>query len=199
MNVQTTYENLVKVLLLGDTSVGKTNLLFRFIENDFIESHLSTIGFDFKSQVVTLEDNTSIKLQIWDTAGQERFMAITRNLFLRAQGILLVYDITEINSFNHIKTWIESIRNVSEVMPIVLLGNKSDMEEKRKVTHEEGQRLAQEYNLQFLETSAKENSNVREAFITITKEILKSYKDNTEKNLNLKKKNRVNNESSGCC
>lgn len=176
MNIQTNYECLLKLLILGDSNVGKTNFLLRFTENSFLDNYITTIGFDYKSSVVKLDNERTVKLQIWDTAGQERFMSVTKNLMLRVQGVILMYDITEPVSFENVKKWFKSIReNTNEKMPIVLVGNKIDLEDKRKVSIEKGEKLAEEYEIKFFEASAKDNRNVEEAFIEIAKEVMKTY------------------------
>ena len=113
MNVPTEFQNLIKLLIIGDSSVGKSNFLFQFIENKFTDSHISTVGFDCKSQIVTLPTSKQVvKLQIWDTAGQERYMSVNKNLFLRVQGMILMYDITNRDSFEHVTVWINNIREI---------------------------------------------------------------------------------------
>ena len=149
MNVPSEFENLIKLLILGDVSVGKSNFLFRFIENQFIDNHLPTVGFDYKSQIITLPDKTVVKLQIWDTVGQEKFMAINKSLLAKVHGIILIYDITDQDSFDHI-----------------------DIEDKRVISEDEGNKLAVENNISFVEASAKENINIKETFIKITEEVM---------------------------
>lgn len=172
MNVPSEFENLIKLLILGDVSVGKSNFLFRFIENQFIDSHLPTVGFDYKSQIITLPDKTVVKLQIWDTVGEEKFMAINKSLLAKVHGIILLYDITDQESFEHINNWITIIKEANENASLILVANKCDIEDKRVISEDEGNKLAIENNISFVEASAKENINIKETFIKITEEIM---------------------------
>uniref|UniRef100_A0A3Q3AIS8 small monomeric GTPase n=1 Tax=Kryptolebias marmoratus TaxID=37003 RepID=A0A3Q3AIS8_KRYMA len=157
-----TYDYLFKLLLIGDSGVGKTCLLFRFSEDAFNTTFISTIGIDFKIRTVEL-DGKKIKLQIWDTAGQERFRTITTAYYRGAMGIMLVYDITNEKSFDNIKNWIRNIEeHASSDVEKMVLGNKCDMNDKRQVSKERGEKLAIDYGIKFLETSAKSSINVEE-------------------------------------
>uniref|UniRef100_A0A8B9BYZ8 small monomeric GTPase n=1 Tax=Anser brachyrhynchus TaxID=132585 RepID=A0A8B9BYZ8_9AVES len=157
-----TYDYLFKLLLIGDSGVGKTCLLFRFSEDAFNTTFISTIGIDFKIRTIEL-DGKKIKLQIWDTAGQERFRTITTAYYRGAMGIMLVYDITNEKSFDNIKNWIRNIEeHASSDVERMILGNKCDMNEKRQVSKEKGEKLAIDYGIKFLETSAKSSINVEE-------------------------------------
>jgi len=174
-----TYDYLFKLLLIGDSGVGKTCLLFRFAEDSFNNSFISTIGIDFKIRTIEL-DGKKIKLQIWDTAGQERFRTITTAYYRGAMGILLVYDITNEKSFDNIKNWIRNIEeHASADVEKMVLGNKCDMNDRRQVSKERGAQLAIEYGIKFMETSAKANINVEDAFFTLARDI----KAKTERNL----------------
>lgn len=172
MNVPSEFENLIKLLILGDVSVGKSNFLFRFIENQFIDNHLPTVGFDYKSKIITLPDKTVVKLQIWDTVGQEKFMAINKSLLAKVHGIILIYDITDQDSFDHINNWITIIKEANENASLILVANKCDIEDKRVISEDEGNKLAVENNISFVEASAKENINIKETFIKITEEVM---------------------------
>jgi Ras-related protein Rab-8A len=167
----TQFDYLIKLLLIGDSGVGKSCLLLRFSDDTFTTSFITTIGIDFKIRTIEL-DGKRIKLQIWDTAGQERFRTITTAYYRGAMGILLVYDVTDENSFNNITTWMKNIeQHASENVCKILLGNKCDMVEKKVVDTARGQKLADDYGIKFLETSAKTNVNVEEAFFTIARDI----------------------------
>ncbi|KAI1235046.1 hypothetical protein IHE44_0002677 [Lamprotornis superbus] len=167
-----TYDYLFKLLLIGDSGVGKTCLLFRFSEDAFNTTFISTIGIDFKIRTIEL-DGKKIKLQIWDTAGQERFRTITTAYYRGAMGIMLVYDITNEKSFDNIKNWIRNIEeHASSDVERMILGNKCDMNEKRQVSKEKGEKLAIDYGIKFLETSAKSSINVEEAFFTLARDIM---------------------------
>ena len=166
MNIKSEFDYLVKIALLGDTTVGKTNLVSRFTDNIFLSNNPPTIGYDYKSKVILLKNSKKkAKLQIWDTAGQERYMSLCKTVFQRVDGVILVYDITEIKSFDNILNWIKIVKEFNDKMPILLIGNKTDLENNRLISYEEGKKLADENNLKFFETSALNGNNVDEAFI----------------------------------
>ncbi|CAN6209752.1 unnamed protein product, partial [Urochloa humidicola] len=166
------YDYLIKLLLIGDSGVGKSCLLLRFSDGSFTTSFITTIGIDFKIRTIEL-DGKRIKLQIWDTAGQERFRTITTAYYRGAMGILLVYDVTDESSFNNIRNWIRNIeQHASDNVNKILIGNKADMDEsKRAVPTSKGQALADEYGIKFFETSAKTNLNVEQVFFSIARDI----------------------------
>lgn len=146
-------------------------MLFRFSEDAFNSTFISTIGIDFKIRTIEL-DGKKIKLQIWDTAGQERFRTITTAYYRGAMGIMLVYDITNEKSFDNIKNWIRNIEeHASADVEKMVLGNKCDMNDKRQVSRERGEQLAIEYGIKFMETSAKASINVEDAFFTLARDI----------------------------
>ena len=164
--------NLYKVLLLGDSSVGKSCLLLRFCDNSFQEAHLTTIGLDFRVKAINLDNNRKVKIQIWDTAGEDRFRSITRNYYKGAKGILLIFDVTDKESFTHIKDWVERIHDESpEGITICLIGNKIDRNEDRVISNEEGKKLAEEWKISYFETSAKIGTGVEEVFTSLVKKI----------------------------
>ncbi|KAK2704320.1 ras-related protein Rab-8A-like [Artemia franciscana] len=166
-----TYDHLFKLLLIGDSGVGKTCILFRFSEDAFNSTFISTIGIDFKIRTIEI-DGKRIKLQIWDTAGQERFRTITTAYYRGAMGIMLVYDITNERSFENIKNWVRNIEeHASSDVEKMILGNKCDMNDRRQVSKERGEQLALEYGIRFMETSAKASINVENAFITLARDI----------------------------
>jgi len=167
------YDYLIKLLLIGDSGVGKSCLLLRFSEDSFTPSFITTIGIDFKIRTVEI-DGKKIKLQIWDTAGQERFRTITTAYYRGAMGILLVYDVTDEKSFLSIRNWIANIDQFAqEGVNRILIGNKSDMTSKKVIDFATGKALADEYGIRFLETSAKNSTNVDEAFISLARDIKK--------------------------
>ena len=203
------YDYLFKLLLIGNSSVGKSSLLFRFVENVWDDSFVPTIGVDFKLK--TLEVNgKKVKLQIWDTAGQERFKNITASYYRGGNGVLVVYDITERESFDNLTSWlIEIEKNANKNVYKLLIGNKCDLEDKRKVTYQEGKDFAESNGMNFIETSAKDNTKVQEAFELLTSEIMKSAvnkdkgmekKDNTKQiRLSQNTEDISGKKKGGCC
>jgi len=173
------YDLQIKLLTIGNSGVGKTCLLLRYANDSFSPTFITTIGIDFKIKTVDI-DGKRIKLQIWDTAGQERFRTITTSYFRGAQGILLVYDVTDRNSFNSIKTWVEEIeRNADKAVNKVLIGNKCDVDDSaRAVSRGEGESLARDYGMAFFETSAKKDIGVSEAFMSIARQVVSRLGDN---------------------
>ena len=169
------YEILIKLVILGDASVGKSNFLCRFVDGEFNPVHVATVGFDFKSRVWEIPNiNKKVKIQIWDTAGQEKYMSINRNLFQRVQGIILMYDITRKESFDNLNKWMGHIKENANGVPLILIGNKSDLENERQVSKEQGKDFAKNNNIIFLEASAKSGSNVETSFLKLSEIICKS-------------------------
>nr|XP_020443858.1 ras-related protein ORAB-1-like isoform X2 [Monopterus albus] len=167
------YDYLFKLLLIGDSGVGKSCLLLRFADDTYTESYISTIGVDFKIRTIDLDGKT-VKLQIWDTAGQERFRTITSSYYRGAHGIIIVYDVTEQESFNNVRQWLDEIdRYACENISRLLVGNKSDLVSKKVVDVATAQDLASSLKIPFLETSAKSSDNVERAFLTMASEIHK--------------------------
>ena len=188
-----------KVLLLGDSTVGKTCFLMRYTDKSFQEAHMSTIGLDYRLKNMQLKNGKNIKLQIWDTAGQDRFRAITKNYYKGAHGILLIYDITSIQTYENVKNWIAQIREeASPHIVIYIIGNKIDMVEERKIKTEEGQKLANEFHLQFYETSAKTGENVNETFESLVNKIDEVYSQ-IEANNRANKLSGGKKKKNGCC
>ena len=162
---------LYKILIIGDSAVGKSSLLLQFSDQTFSDNYVSTIGVDFKIRSVTIA-NQLIKLQIWDTAGQERFQSITANYYHGSQAIALVYDITDRNSFDNLRKWVADVDRLAQKgVCKLIIGNKTDLQEKRVVTHQEGQAFADSLGAPFLETSAKTSQNVQEMFTSMAKAI----------------------------
>lgn len=160
-----------KVVLIGDSAVGKSQILARFARNEFSLDSKATIGVEFQTRTLVI-DHKSVKAQIWDTAGQERYRAVTSAYYRGAVGALLVYDITKRPSFDHIPRWLEELRSHADKnIVIMLIGNKSDLEDQRAVTTEDAKEFAQKEGLFFLETSALEATNVEPAFMTVLTEI----------------------------
>ena len=165
------YDYLFKLLLIGDSGVGKSCLLLRFADDTYTESYISTIGVDFKIRTVEL-DSKVIKLQIWDTAGQERFRTITSSYYRGAHGIIVVFDVTDAESFDNVKQWLNEIdRYANESVNKLLVGNKTDLVGKRVVEYETAKAFADEIGVPYIETSAKNATNVEQAFMTMAGEI----------------------------
>lgn len=171
-SINAEYDYLFKLLLIGNSGVGKSCMLMRYAENTFTSNFYNTIGVDFKIKTINL-DNKSIKLQIWDTAGQDRFRTITCSYYRGAHGIIVVYDITDRESFENVKTWMQEIEKYAqENVNRLLVGNKCDMGDKRQVSFEEGLELAKSYRINFIETSAKTANNIDQSFKDIAKSVM---------------------------
>jgi len=159
------YDYQAKLLIIGDSCVGKSCLLLRFVENFFQETFISTIGVDFKIRIFQVRNGNHIKLHVWDTAGQERFRTITSSYYRGAHGMIIVYDITNRSSFLHIKSWLnEIIKHSPENPELLLVGNKTDLSKERTVSYEEGQKVAKTLGIPFVETSCKNDCNIDVAF-----------------------------------
>ncbi|XP_039610389.1 ras-related protein Rab-10-like [Polypterus senegalus] len=182
----------LKIILVGDSLVGKTCILQRYIDNTFDHSYMSTIGIDFKVKTLHL-NGRFVKLQIWDTAGQERFHSISTRYFRGAHGLLIIYDITNALSFDNVTGWMKDVNaNAGENVDRVILANKCDLEETRVVSKERGEKLAWECGVHFFETSAKNNINIEKAFSALVEGIMSkssSYTPRTDV-VNLKKSDR---------
>jgi len=161
------YDYLFKILLVGESGIGKSCLLLRFADDAFTDAFISTIGVDFKIKTVDI-NSKCVKLQIWDTAGQERFRTITTTYYRGAHGVILCYDITDRTSFSKLSNWLGEIHKFAkEDVVILLVGTKADLNTKREVSTQEGQDFANAHNMHFLETSAKNNLGVTQAFMEL--------------------------------
>jgi small GTP-binding protein len=161
---------IIKIVTLGDTEVGKTSIVYRYFENKFNESILSTIGIDFKTKYIKVRD-ASVKVVIWDTAGQEKFRNIAKQYYQGANGVLLVFDVSDRKSFERIEYWLQEIKENNKIdsMYIVIVANKIDLINKRVVTREEAEKYAEKNNISYFEVSAKTGEGVAEMFNNITK------------------------------
>jgi small GTP-binding protein len=210
------YDHLFQLLLCGDSSVGKTCLISRFADNEFRHTHINTIGIDFKLKMLPIGDK-KIKLQIWDTAGQERYETLTAQYYRKAQGIVLVYDISREETFRNVTKWLRNIEDHGvKGVKVLLIGNKSDLESQRQVSTRRGLRLAGQHNIKFYETSAWKDINVTEAFTELAQLILD--KGNADERMSISKSrppegqsiklhdpipvdesNTINNDNRRCC
>ena len=167
----------IKLLLIGDSCVGKTSLLLRFCDNFFPESHMATIGVEFKEKIITINDK-NYKIHLWDTAGQERYSSLTKNFYKHAQGIIFVYDVNNIESFQNLKNWIKNPDYEKRNVKIIIVGNKIDL--KKEISTDELKILANRYSCKYFEVSAKNNINVNSIFESITEEIINDNKEYDE-------------------
>ena len=171
------------IMTLGNSSVGKTCYILRYTEKTFEEVYLTTLGIDYKTKIIKLPNNQKYRIDYYDTAGQERYRSISLNAIKDTQGVILMYDITNKKSFDAITKWMKDIIEAKgQDFPIVLLGNKCDMEQERQVTKDEGEQLAQKYNLSFFETSNKTGKNIEEAGLELINKIL-DIREKTRKTL----------------
>ncbi len=171
------YEQLYKIIIIGNSGVGKSNILGRYLNDEFQQDTKSTVGVEFGSKKFKI-GNSSIKLQIWDTAGQERYRSITSAYYKGSKGCFIVYDITSQQSFDDVEKWYEEISKITEKnISIILVGNKCDLESERKVTIEMGEEKAKNLNCPFYETSALNNTHIDTVFQTITEDIYNRCKN----------------------
>ncbi|XP_060747840.1 RAB3D, member RAS oncogene family, b isoform X1 [Tachysurus vachellii] len=174
------FDYMFKLLIIGNSSVGKTSFLFRYADDSFTSAFVSTVGIDFKVKTV-FRNNKRIKLQIWDTAGQERYRTITTAYYRGAMGFLLMYDITNQDSFNAVQDWATQIKTYSwDNAQVILVGNKCDLEDDRLIPAENSQRLADELGFQFFEASAKDNINVKQVFERLVDVICEKMNETVE-------------------
>lgn len=193
------YDLLFKILMIGDSGVGKSSIMLRFSGDAFNRTFIPTIGIDFKVKTIELRGK-KIKLQIWDTAGQERYHTITAHYYRGAMGIMLVYDISDPTSFDNITKWMRSIqKNGESDAQIMILGNKCDMEDKRMIGKGKGQVIAIQHGVRFLETSAMNNFNIDKAFLDLSECILGNMFDIQERQQNLPTVNLRNGPYKRCC
>ena len=199
------YDFIFKVLLLGNSDVGKSSLLLRYVDSVWNDAFVPTIGVDFKVKTLTINEK-KVKMQIWDTAGQERFRTVVSTYFRGAHGILLLYDVTNRDSFKNLESWlIEIEKNAKEKVLKILIGNKCDLTDDREIQSDEGKAFALRNGMEFMETSAKMNTNVTEAFETLGKLMIEfNSKSNTatqkkNENKNLKASSGMNLKTKKSC
>ena len=199
------YDLLFKLILIGDSCVGKSNILLKYLKNQFNENSKTTIGVEFGTKNIII-NNKRIKIQIWDTAGQERYRSITSAYYKGAKGALIVYDITRKNTFDNIDKWITDLKlNGDKNICIIILGNKSDLIDKREINKNDGIKKAEMYKIAFLETSALNGDNISKAFDELIEQIVINnkniFQDDNEneidKGVNLN--DEKNNNNKKCC
>lgn len=179
------YDYLFKIILIGDSGVGKSSLLLRLVDMEFDPEFNATIGVDFKIKNLSIDDKI-YKLQIWDSAGQDRFRSITTMYYRNCDGVILMFDVTDKKSFNNIISWLCEIEKHSKPGIIkILVGSKSDLKYERKVSYEEAREFADNFNISYIETSSKDNKNIEESFILLCKEIRPFYKKIEKDNIKL--------------
>ena len=172
------FNYLLKFIVIGDSSVGKSNILLRYTQNEFNQEYQSTIGVEFGAKNIKI-NNKIYRIQIWDTAGQENFRSITRAYYKNSVCALVVYDITKRESFENVQSWIQDCRNQSpKTIIMILVGNKNDLENERDVSFDEGEQFAKNNNMIFYETSAKTGKNVNEIFENTVNNISKKIEEN---------------------
>ena len=198
-----------KIMLLGDSSVGKTAFILRFCDGKFEDDSITTIGLDTKTKFVSHKDK-KIQLQIWDTAGEERFRSIAKSCYKGADGILLMYDVSNIGSFKHIKNWITDIENNITVpkdkLALIIIGNKSDLtEDKKKVDNKDKEDFENKYKYKIIETSAKTDKNINESIMALIDKMLDlglgkiKNNDNDEEDDNQKLSNKKKKKKGNFC
>ena len=204
------YNYLFKILILGDSFVGKTNMLKRFLHDEFDMNTKETVGVEFGSKNFIMDEKDIVKAQIWDTAGQERYRSVTKAYYKGAKGALLVYDISRRNTFENIDNWLIDLRtNGDKDILIILIGNKCDLIDKREVSVEEAQTKAELYNIAYMETSAKNGDNIIKAFSELVSQVYYAnitmqqnnvqIEGNNGDGVNLVNKDEEKKKKSGCC
>ena len=199
MEIESDFDYTIKLLVIGDTTVGKTNFIRMFIENQFNPNYMTTSGIDLKTNTINIK-NKKIRVQLWDTAGQEKYKAITKSLFLKVQGSLIVYDITNENSFNNLKIWVKSIKEeCGKQIPILIVGNKNDLNEERVVDKNIANEYAKEEKIDYIETSSKTGENVLKAVTLLCEKVLDSTEFTNDFSFTLDATNLSQKNKKKCC
>jgi len=195
------YDDLFKILILGDSNSGKTSLLDRLVNNQFINCYISTIGIDFNVKTIKLEDETKVKLQIWDSCGQERFRSLTRSYYRNSSAFIICYDVTSLKSFENAKFWIGEIEKYVDDHDVVriLVGTKNDLEGLRQIEYSTGLNYAHSLGIDFAETSSKSDINVKELFYHLSSELNKTKKMKDERVRILEEMNMNAQKKLKCC
>ena len=191
----------IKVITLGNSAVGKTSFLMKYIDNSFTLTYTTTLGIDFKQKKIKLKDGRDVRLRIFDTAGQERYKSVSASFIKKADGVILIYDIGEKDSFEAVENWIKSIREIGkDKLPIILVGNKCDLsDDKRMISLKEGQDKANEFNIPFYETSCKEGINIKEVFEKLIDDIIEKGNKNLMGEFKILNKGKKGKKKEKCC
>ncbi len=209
MNIRSSFDHLLKIIIIGNSGVGKSNFLFRFVDGGFSKIYQTTVGIDLKTKICSLpKSKKNVKLQIWDTAGQERFMSLNKLFFQKVQGIILMYDLTNRDSFEDLPKWAQLINENAYNVPVILIGNKLDDEdENRIVALQEGENFAKENGYLFFETSALNGKNVNKAMIDLCEKIISSLEESfvmdisqsSDGELVFKENKKLKSKKDSCC
>ena len=188
----------IKIITLGNSAVGKSSFILKYTDNVFSLDYLTTLGVDYKHKKIKLKNGKDVRLKIFDTAGQERFKSVSASFIKKADGVILIYDIGEKDSFEAVDNWIKSIREIGkDKLPIILVGNKCDLsDDKRKVSLKEGQDKASEFNIPFYETSCKEGINIKEVFEKLVDDIMEKGSKNINREYKILNKGK---KKKKCC
>ena len=201
-SINESFDQKIKIMILGESSVGKTSLITRYTKDTFCGLYLTTVGIDFQEKFLNI-NNKKIKIEIWDTAGQERYRNISKNYFQSSDGFLLAYDITNEDSFQKLSFWHEQIHlNAPEKTKYIVVGNKKDIEDKRKVQREEGENFAKNNGVHFYETSALDSTNVNVVFEFLAKEIVNDQEKigiQNKRCSQILQKKKTKTEKKNCC
>ena len=170
----------IKLITLGNSTVGKSSFMIKYIDNSFTFNYTTTLGVDFKQKKIKLKNGKDVRLRIFDTAGQERYRAVSASFIKKADGVILMYDISDLDSFEAVDNWIKSIKDIGkEKLPIILVGNKCDLsDDERKISLKEGQDKANEFQIPFYETSCKDGINIKEALEKLIDDIIEKGNKN---------------------
>ena len=189
----------IKLLVLGDLSVGKSSFIYRFIEDKFNTDSIPTTGLDLKTADLLI-NNKKVRVQLWDTVGQEKYKSITQNLILRVQGIIILFDITNKDSFNNLNEWIKTVREqAGNNLAILLVGNKCDLEENRLVFKEEANIFAKNEKIKYIETSCKTGENIIKAIDYICEKIINSFTLKNDLSFSLDSSSLIVGKRKNCC
>ena len=189
----------IKLLLIGNAYVGKTLIVQKFIDNSFSKNTISTIGVDLQNKIVDI-NGKKVKYLIWDTAGEERLKTMTYSYYRGCNVILVVFDVTDRQSFDNVNNWVECIDKFAKSNVLrILVGNKIDLTDKRVVSNDEGKKLAEKYKLKYYEISALKSEGLNEMFEDAAKEYVEIYEQKCMKNFQLKKQKKKEKQKKGCC